>query len=83
MSTGFVPSSVSTVCVTRNLGQQRSRGISVLAGERAQGFGLHASSGIGGLAVLLRQGAVHGSALASGDRKTSAVAALAGGADPG
>ena len=65
-----------------NLGQQRSRGISVLAGERAQGFGLHASSGIGGLAVLLRQGAVHGSALASGDRKTSAVAALAGGADP-
>ncbi len=54
-----------------------------MAGERAQGFGLHASSGIGGLAVLLRQGAVHGSALASGDRKTSAVAALAGGADPG
>ncbi len=45
-----------------NLGQQRSRGISVPAGERAQGFGLHASSGIGGLAVLLRQGAVHGSA---------------------
>ncbi len=42
--------------------QQRSRGISVPAGERAQGFGLHASSGIGGLAVLLRQGAVHGSA---------------------
>ena len=40
------------------------------AGERAQGFGLHASSGIGGLAVLLRQGAVHGSAPASGDRKT-------------
>ena len=36
--------------------------LSVLAGERAQGFGLHASSGIGGLAVLLRQGAVHGSA---------------------
>ncbi len=29
----------------------------------AQGFGLHASSGIGGLAVLLRQGAVHGFAL--------------------
>ena len=59
MSTGFVPSSVSTVCVTGNLGQQRSRGISVLAGERAQGFGLHASSGIGDAAVLLRQGAVH------------------------
>ena len=30
----------------------------VLAGERAQGFSLHASSGIGNLAVLLRQGAV-------------------------
>ena len=34
--------------------------LSWLANER--GFGLHASSGIGGLAVLLRQGAVHGSA---------------------
>ena len=73
---GFVPSSVSRCASPGNLGQQRSRGISVLAGERAQGFGLHASSGIGGLAVLLRQGAVHGSALASGDRKTSAVARL-------
>ena len=83
MSTGFVPSSVSTVCVTGNLGRSEVEAFSVLAGERAQGFGLHASSGIGGLAVLLRQGAVHGSALASGDRKTSAVAALAGGADPG
>ena len=61
MSTGFVPSSVSRCASPGNLGQQRSRGISVLAGERAQGFGLHASSGIGGLAVLLRQGAVHGS----------------------
>ena len=70
MSTGFVPSSVSRCASPGNLGQQRSRGISVLAGERAQGFGLHASSGIGGPAVLLRQGAVHGSALASGDRKT-------------
>ena len=83
MSTGFVPSSVSTVCVTRQPWAAAKSGISVLAGERAQGFGLHASSGIGGLAVLLRQGAVRGSALASGDRKTSAVAALAGGADPG
>ena len=65
----FVPSSVSTVCVTRQpLGSEVEA--FVLAGERAQGFGLHASSGIGGLAVLLRQGAVHGSALASGDRKT-------------
>ena len=54
---GFMPSSVSQCASPGNLGQQRS-GISVLAGERAQGFGLHASSGIGGLAVLLRQGAV-------------------------
>ena len=60
-----------TVRHPATFGQQRSRGISVLAGERSEGFGLHASSGIGGLAVLLRQGAVHGSALASGDRKTS------------
>jgi len=47
----YVPSSVSTVCVTLQpcgLGQQQSRGISVLAGERAQGFRIHASSGIGG-----------------------------------
>ena len=50
-----------------NLGQQRSRGISV-AGERAQGFGLHASSGIGGLVVLLRQGAAR-ICPASGDRR--------------
>ena len=70
MSTGFVPSSISTVCVTRQpWAAAKSRHFSVLAGERAQGFGLHASSGIGGLAVLLRQGAVHGSALASGDRR--------------
>ena len=33
-----------------------------LAGEQAQGFRSPASSGIGGLAVLLRQGAVPGSA---------------------
>lgn len=59
--------------------------LSWLANERKVSVSTHrhASSGIGGLAVLLRQGAVHGSALASGDRKTSAVAALAGGADPG
>ena len=55
--------------------------LSWLANERKVSVS-HASSGIGGLAVLLRQGAVHGSALASGDRKTSAVAAR-GGADPG
>ncbi len=82
MSTGFVPSSVSTVCVTRQPWAAAKSRHFCPAGERAQGFGLHASSGIGGLAVLLRQGAVHGSAPASGDRKTSAVAALAGGADP-
>ncbi len=62
MSTGFVPSSVSTVCVTATLGSSEVEAFFCLAGERAQGFGLHASSGIGGLAVLLRQGAVHGSA---------------------
>ena len=83
MSTGFVPSSVfHGVRHPATLGSSEVRHF-CLAGERAQGFGLHASSGIGGLAVLLRQGAVHGSATASGDRKTSAVAALAGGADPG
>ncbi|WP_407224829.1 integron integrase [Enterobacter hormaechei] len=51
------------------LGSSEVEAFLSLAGERAQGFGLHASSGIGGLAVLLRQGAVHGSAPASGDRK--------------
>ncbi|QAT12533.1 hypothetical protein CAK82_29920 (plasmid) [Klebsiella pneumoniae] len=55
--------------------------LSWLANERK--VSVSASSGIGGLAVLLRQGAVHGSAPLPGDRKTSAVAALAGGADPG
>ena len=64
MSTGFVPSSVSTVCVTRQPWAAAKSRHFCPAGERAQGFGLHASSGIGGLAVLLRQGAVHGSALA-------------------
>ena len=44
------------------LGGSEVRETVLSAGERAQGFGLHASSGIGGLAVLLRQGAVHGSA---------------------
>ena len=42
MSTGFVPSSVSTVCVTRQPGQQRSRGISVpLANERKVSVSTH------------------------------------------
>ena len=36
MSTGFVPSSVSRCASPGTFGQQRSRGISVLAGERAQ-----------------------------------------------
>ncbi|SPX19190.1 class 1 integron integrase protein IntI1 [Escherichia coli] len=56
--------------------------LSWLANERKVSVSTHRQA-VGGLAVLLRQGAVHGSALASGDRKTSAVAALAGGADPG
>ena len=81
MSTGFVPSSVSRCASPGNLGQQRSRGISVLlANER---FGLHASSGIGGLAVLSTARCC--ARICPGfrrDRKTSAVAALAGGADP-
>ena len=72
-----VPSSVSTVCVTRQPWAAAKSRHFCPGWRTAQGFGLHASSGIGGLAVLLRQGAVHGSALASGDRKTSAVAALA------
>ncbi len=55
MSTGFVPSSVSTVCVTRQPWAAAKSRHFCPAGERAQGFGLHASSGIGGLAVLLRQ----------------------------
>ena len=54
--------------------------LSRLANERKV-FGLHASSGIGGLLFFLRQGAVHGSG-ASGDRKTSASRRFAGGADP-
>ena len=82
MSTGFVPSSDALRCASPgNLGQQRSRGISVLAGERAQGFGLHASSGIGGLAVLSTARCCTDLPWLPGDRKTSAVAALAGGAD--
>ena len=55
--------------------------LSPLANERVSGS-THRQA-LAALLVLLRQGAVHGSALASGDRKTSAVAALAGGADPG
>ncbi|GHL51237.1 hypothetical protein ECZU29_60870 [Escherichia coli] len=50
MSTGFVPSSVSTVCVTRQPWQQRSRGISVpLANERKVSVSTHRQA----LAALL------------------------------
>jgi integrase len=63
MSTGFVPSSVSTVCVTRQpWAAAKSRHFCPRLANERKVFGLHASSGIGGLAVLLRQGAVHGSA---------------------
>ncbi len=55
--------------------------LSWLANERKVSVSTHRQALAA--AVLLRQGAVHGSAPASGDRKTSAVAALAGGADPG
>ncbi|QUJ03406.1 hypothetical protein KCP71_07765 [Salmonella enterica subsp. enterica] len=60
MSTGFVPSSVSTVCVTR-LATGGSSESSISVGWRtAQGFGLHASSGIGGrLLFFYGKGAVH------------------------
>ena len=70
MSTGFVPSSVSTVCVTRQPWAAAKSRYFCPGWRTSAGFGLHASSGIGGLVVLLRQGAVHGSASASGDRKT-------------
>ena len=56
--------------------------LSWLANERMVSVSTHRQA-LAALVVLLRQGAVHGSALVSGDRKTSAVAALAGGADPG
>ena len=50
--------------------------LSGLANER-KGFGPHASSGIGGLVVLLRQGAVHDLALGLQEiGRPSAVAAL-------
>ena len=79
MSTGSCLHPFPRCASPGNLGQQRSRGISVLAGERAQGFGLHASSGIiGGLAVLLRQRA----RICPGFRRSEDLAvALAGGAD--
>ena len=62
MSTGFVLIRFHGVRHPATLGSSEVEAFLSLAGERAQGFGLHASSGIGGLAVLLRQGAVHGSA---------------------
>ena len=55
--------------------------LSWLANERKVSVSTHRQA----LAALLffYGKVLHGSALASGDRKTSAVAALAGGADPG
>ena len=54
--------------------------LSWLANERKVSVSTHRQA----LALLFFYGKVlHGSATASGDRKTSAVAALAGGADPG
>ena len=82
MSTGFVPSSVSTVCVTRQpWAAAKSRHFCRLANERKVSVSTHRQA----LAALLF---FYGKVLlricpGSGDRKTSAVAALASGADPG
>ena len=82
MSTGFVPSSVSTVCVTR---QQQAAAeveafLSWLANERKVSVSTHRQA----LAALLFfYGRCCARICPAGDRKTSAVAALAGGADPG
>ena len=83
MSTGFVPSSVSTVCVTRQpWAAAKSRHfVSPLANERKVSVSTHRQA-LAALLFFYGKVPVHGSALASGDRKTSAVAALAGGADP-
>ena len=65
-----------------HLGQQVESRHFCPAGERAQGFGLHASSGIGGL--LFFYGKVLCTDLPCFRRSEDlAVAALAGGADPG
>nr|QUN02559.1 Integron integrase IntI1 [Escherichia coli O25b:H4-ST131] len=71
----FVPSSVSTVCVTRQPWAAAKSRHFVLANERVR----PASSGIGGCSSSTA-GAVR-ICPDFGDRKTSAVAALAGGAD--
>ena len=82
MSTGFVPSSVSTVCVTRQpWATAKSRhfcpGWRTSARFRSPRIVRHWRPCCSSTARCC-----NGSALASGDRKTSAVAALAGGADP-
>ena len=63
MSTGFVPSSVSTVCVTRQpWAAAKSRHFCPgLANERKVSVSTHRQA-LAAPAVLLRQGAVHGSA---------------------
>ena len=80
MSTGFVPSSVSRCAHPATLGSEVEAFLSWLANERKVSVSTHRQA----LAALLffYGKVLHGSALASGDRKTSAVAALAGGADP-
>ena len=65
-----------------NLGQQRSRGISVLAGERCKVSVSTHRQALAALLFFLRQGVVHGSAPGFRRSKDPAVAALAGGADP-
>ena len=83
MSTGFVPSSVSTVCVTRQpCSSEVEAFLSWLANERKVSVSTHRQA----LAALLF---FYGKVLCTDlpwlqeIRKTSAVAALAGGADPG
>ena len=71
-----------TVCVTRQpWAAAKSRHFCPLANERKVSVSTHRQA----LAALLffYGKVLHGSALASGDRRPSAVAALAGGADPG
>ena len=84
MSTGFVPSSVSTVCVTRQpLGSSEVEAfLSWLANERKVSVSTHRQA-LAALLFFYGKVLCTDLPLASGDRKTSAVAALAGGADPG
>ena len=80
MSTGFVPSSVSTVCVTRQpWAAEVEAFLSWLANERKVSVSTHVRHWRP--CCSLRQGAVHGSAPLQ-EIGRPAVAALAGGADP-